>query len=370
MALEAASFLNDLVATNPVGATDTKAFGDDHIRLLKSTLKATFPLAVGARLFRDDDAGAGLTLSWDLWRKSSSPAPADLLASYDISFDSSTGVKRTGVRLLGRLDDPVNATEDTSALLQTMVAGTLTTVGTFNGSGVTFPFPLLGAGRPPTIQAITATGTYNRPADCKKILMWGCGGGGAGGGISNGGANTAGAGGGGGGGFAGLTNIIDPGADFTGDVTIGAGGFGVSGGNGLNGGVTSVLINGVTYSWPGGLGGIGGASFNSPLVIYMGRGVNGAPSNVLIGLPCTPGNRGIGHIPTAGAQLAWAGIGGSSIGGPGADMFQSGVGSQTGSTPAASSWGAGGGGGVLVGSAAPATGGGGRGGAVFFLEFY
>ena len=47
MALETASFINGLVTTNPT-ATDPKSEGDDHIRLLKSTIKATFPNVTGA----------------------------------------------------------------------------------------------------------------------------------------------------------------------------------------------------------------------------------------------------------------------------------------------------------------------------------
>lgn len=48
MALETGTYISDLVPTNPVGATDTKAQGDDHIRLIKSTLQATFPNITGA----------------------------------------------------------------------------------------------------------------------------------------------------------------------------------------------------------------------------------------------------------------------------------------------------------------------------------
>ena len=47
MALESASYLNDLVTSNPVGSTDSKSEGDDHLRLLKSVLKATFPNLAG-----------------------------------------------------------------------------------------------------------------------------------------------------------------------------------------------------------------------------------------------------------------------------------------------------------------------------------
>lgn len=48
MGLEAATFINQLVATNPVGATDPKSQGDDHLRLIKSALQATFAAITGA----------------------------------------------------------------------------------------------------------------------------------------------------------------------------------------------------------------------------------------------------------------------------------------------------------------------------------
>ena len=47
MGLETATYINSLVATNPV-ANDPKNQGDDHIRLLKSALKNTFPNIGGA----------------------------------------------------------------------------------------------------------------------------------------------------------------------------------------------------------------------------------------------------------------------------------------------------------------------------------
>lgn len=47
MGLESATYISDLVSTNPV-AGDPKSQGDDHIRLVKSTIKATFPSVTGA----------------------------------------------------------------------------------------------------------------------------------------------------------------------------------------------------------------------------------------------------------------------------------------------------------------------------------
>ena len=47
MALESATYIDGLVITNPTGA-DAKSTSDDHHRLIKSTLKATFPNITGA----------------------------------------------------------------------------------------------------------------------------------------------------------------------------------------------------------------------------------------------------------------------------------------------------------------------------------
>lgn len=48
MPLESATFINGLNASNPVGASDPKSQGDDHLRLIKSTLLNTFPSLTGA----------------------------------------------------------------------------------------------------------------------------------------------------------------------------------------------------------------------------------------------------------------------------------------------------------------------------------
>jgi hypothetical protein len=47
MALETGTYISDLVATNPT-ASDPVAQGDDHLRLLKSAVKATLPNLTGA----------------------------------------------------------------------------------------------------------------------------------------------------------------------------------------------------------------------------------------------------------------------------------------------------------------------------------
>ena len=47
MALETATFINALVETWPDGASDTVSQGDDHIRVLKASIKRTFPQISG-----------------------------------------------------------------------------------------------------------------------------------------------------------------------------------------------------------------------------------------------------------------------------------------------------------------------------------
>ncbi len=47
MALETGTYISDLVVTNPT-SSDPKSQGDDHLRLLKSTIKTTFPSVAGA----------------------------------------------------------------------------------------------------------------------------------------------------------------------------------------------------------------------------------------------------------------------------------------------------------------------------------
>jgi len=81
MGLESATYVSDFVTTNPTGS-DTKSAGDDHIRLLKTVLQATFPNA--ARAWRFPTAPADKTADYTV------------LSSDDnavISMDASGGAK-------------------------------------------------------------------------------------------------------------------------------------------------------------------------------------------------------------------------------------------------------------------------------------
>jgi hypothetical protein len=59
MGLEAATFIASLTETNPDGA-DAKYEGDNHLRLIKATIKNTFPGMAG-RVWRKQSKGSGYT---------------------------------------------------------------------------------------------------------------------------------------------------------------------------------------------------------------------------------------------------------------------------------------------------------------------
>ena len=61
MPLETGSYIGDLVTTNPA-SSDTVGAGDDHLRLIKSTLKATFPF-VGGPAWRQRVVAASTTIT-------------------------------------------------------------------------------------------------------------------------------------------------------------------------------------------------------------------------------------------------------------------------------------------------------------------
>lgn len=62
MALETSTYINGLVATNPT-STDNVGDGDNHIRLLKSTIKASFPNITGAVTATHSAINSGVSLA-------------------------------------------------------------------------------------------------------------------------------------------------------------------------------------------------------------------------------------------------------------------------------------------------------------------
>ena len=77
MALETATYINGLVATNPAGG-DAIAQADDHLRLIKATIKATFPNITGAVSASHTDLNTRLMPSGGIimWSGASSAIPS------------------------------------------------------------------------------------------------------------------------------------------------------------------------------------------------------------------------------------------------------------------------------------------------------
>jgi hypothetical protein len=74
MALESATYINGLVPANPLGS-DAIAFADDHIRLIKTTLKNTFPNLSGAVNWNQDQLNTMMPIGGIImWSGASIPA--------------------------------------------------------------------------------------------------------------------------------------------------------------------------------------------------------------------------------------------------------------------------------------------------------
>lgn len=126
MGLEAASFINDLNTANPAGG-DGKSQGDDHLRLVKTVLKASLPGMTAARTMEDTTAGAGTVNFWKWYRKIVG-VNGNLLGQVDIDGQDAAGNQTTFLRMLARIDDATNGSEDSSFLFQLQLAGALTTL--------------------------------------------------------------------------------------------------------------------------------------------------------------------------------------------------------------------------------------------------
>jgi microcystin-dependent protein len=74
MALETATYINGLVPANPLGS-DQIAFADDHIRLIKSTIKATFPAITGPVTLNQNQINQSMPIGGVImWSQATVPA--------------------------------------------------------------------------------------------------------------------------------------------------------------------------------------------------------------------------------------------------------------------------------------------------------
>ncbi|MDI9257478.1 glycine-rich domain-containing protein [Flavobacterium sedimenticola] len=161
-----------------------------------------------------------------------------------------------------------------------------------------------------TILTTTSTSPFTVPSDISRMRIELWGGGGAGGGVTNG--NNVSGGGGAGGSYTRGASNVTPASSIT--FTVGAGGAGVSNGQGGAGG-TSTFNSPTVLSAVGGAGGLTNVSINSgaPVTVGVtlnggagGNGTNGGGSNSSGG-----GGGGAGSTASGGnATGATAGAGG------------------------------------------------------------
>lgn len=136
MALETATYINGLVATNPTGS-DPVAQADDHLRLLKSVLKTTFPNISGAVTASHTDLSnvlpkTGGTMTGTLTLNTSSPVNA-LDAASKGYVDTKVAAATSGLSDPGANGMLARTTTGTTAA-RTLTAGT--GISITNGNGV------------------------------------------------------------------------------------------------------------------------------------------------------------------------------------------------------------------------------------------
>jgi len=190
-------------------------------------------------------------------------------------------------------------------------------------------------------QQFLASGTFTAPAGVSSAWVTIVGGGGAGAGSSNHLTNGSGGGGGSEAAFA-VPYAVTPLSSYT--VTIGAGGVGVSAGNGGNGGNTLFDVLQVV----GGLGGVEGT--NTPTGAGgKGGGANGGAGGA-IGNPGATGSIGTAESTNYFGGSGGGGGGNAAAANGGAGGSSGGFSGGAGGSTAASTAGGGGGGASIYGS--------------------
>lgn len=130
MALETATYISDLVSSNPT-SSDGLSQGDDHLRLLKSTLKATFPNISGvvtptqAELNYVDGVTSPLQSQLDAKAPLASPT-----FTGTVVLPSTTSVGNVSSTELGYLDGVTSA-------IQTQIDGKAASVHTHLAANIT-----------------------------------------------------------------------------------------------------------------------------------------------------------------------------------------------------------------------------------------
>lgn len=143
MALETGTYISDLVTTNPT-SSDPKSQGDDHLRLLKSTVKATFPNVTGAvtpthtELNYVDGVTSAIQTQMDLKAPLASPALTGApTAPTPGTGDNSTKIATTEFVVTAALTASLPGQTDKAAYLLSTDGSDANWYNTIDGSVVT-----------------------------------------------------------------------------------------------------------------------------------------------------------------------------------------------------------------------------------------
>jgi YD repeat-containing protein len=124
MPLESATYINGLDANNPTGS-DTKAAGDDHLRLIKGAIKASFPSVAGSVTASHSELSycAGVTSAIQTQIDSKAPSASPSLTGSPTAPTQPSGDNSTKIATTAYVDQrafstalPIQATNNGKAI--------------------------------------------------------------------------------------------------------------------------------------------------------------------------------------------------------------------------------------------------------------
>lgn len=119
--------------TTQYGATVLQGVDAAAWRTNLGVTSAATPAFTGDASITTADDGAAVGPTLDLYRNSTTAAASDLLAAVLFSGKSVAGTKRSMARIIAKLIDATDASEDANLVIETIVAGTPTTIATVGG---------------------------------------------------------------------------------------------------------------------------------------------------------------------------------------------------------------------------------------------
>lgn len=136
MGLETGTYINSLDSAWPLG-TDAKSAGDDHLRLIKSTIKASFPNISGAMNKSHTELNnAALLGTEQTWTAQQVPMNGTLTDGATINWNADSNGQSVSVTLGGNrtLAAPTNVNEHACYILRVTQDATGTRTLTWNAA--------------------------------------------------------------------------------------------------------------------------------------------------------------------------------------------------------------------------------------------